>query len=289
MQRCIGLLAILLLTPTSVTAEEVRLDRIEAESQLAQIELAISAGRATQAGSMLQWLEGRLPEALQARRMLLLAEMHMAAGDSNAAQQALEKVPSDESDHCRYGGVAGWLAYQKSDWNLAITMLAKSVEACPEDPGRWNLLGLALVRKSETSAALEAFNQALVLAPNNPSLLNNRALAYAYAGKTGAALADLERAAAIGNDLGITANLAALRANAGLEAPLEATQDPQTQTVILANAGDGARAADRNEAARAYYAQAILQSERFDSELWTRANFPESKIQAVSKNRNTTP
>lgn len=283
MQRSIGILAILLLNPASVVAEEPPLDAVESESQLAQVEMAISAGRVTQAASTLQWLESRLPEALRTRRMLLLAEMYMASGDSNAAQEALERVPSDDNDLCRYGGVAGWLAYQKNDWNLAISMLGKSVEACADDPGRWNLLGLAFVRKNETAAALEAFNQALVLAPDNPSLLNNRALAYAYAGKTGAALADLERAAAINNDLGIIANLSALRANAGLDAPLEPAQDAQTRTVILANAGDGARAADRNDVAQSYYAQAILQSERFDSELWERANSPAPRTETVSE------
>lgn len=289
MLRSIGFWSILLWSPATATVEGTRLDPAEAESQLAQIELAISAGRVTQAGSMLQSLEGRLPEALQTQRMLLLAEMHMAEGDSNAAQQALDKVPLDGSDLCRYGGIAGWLAYQKGDWNLAISMLAKSVEICPDDPGRWNLLGLALVRKHETTAALEAFNQALVLAPDSPSLLNNRALAYAYAGKTGAALADLERAVAITNDLGIMANLSTVRANAGLEAPLEARQDAHTRTVILTKAGDGASAADRGEAARAYYAQAILQSERFDPKLWERAHNPAYEIQVESEDRNTIP
>lgn len=289
MRRRIGLLTVFMLVSASVAAEERQLDLIEGGSQLTQIELAISAGRVTQAASMLQELEERIPEELQTRRTLLLAELYMATGDSKAAERSLSIVPANITDQCRYGAVAGWLAYQNRNWNQAISMLAKSVEACPDDPGRWNLLGLTLVRKNEMAAALEAFDQALAFAPNNPSLLNNRALAYAYAGKTGAALADLERAASITDDTAIIANLSALRANAGLEAPLKAEQDSQTRTVILVKAGDGASAADHNDAARSYYAQAILQSEQFDNELWTRATSSAPDPETISEDRNIIP
>ena len=289
MRHCIGFLIALLLFPSQVAAEDDRLDLPTAESHLTQIELAVSAGRVTQAGSMLQWLEGRIPDELQARRSLLLAELHMAKGDSQAAADALANIPAETSDQCRYAGIAGWLAYGHRDWNQAISMLAKSVEACPDDPGRWNLLGLALIQKNETTAALEAFDQALTVAPDNPSLLNNRALAYAYSGKTSAALADLERAVSMGNDTGIIANLSMMRANAGLDAPLEPLQDPQTQSAILAKAGDGARAADRHEVARAYYAQALLQSERFDKELWARATLQSAGPEIISEDRTITP
>lgn len=289
MRRRIGLLVICLCVPAWVVAGERPLNSEEAQSQLSQIELAISAGRVTQAGSMLQAIQERLPAEYQVRRSLLLAEMHMATGDNKAASQALVDVPANISDQCRYGGIAGWLAYLNRNWNEAISMLAKSVDACPNDPGRWNLLGLSLVQKGEMAAALEAFDLAVAQAPNNPSLLNNRALAYAYAGKTDAALADLERAASVDDDIAIMANLSALRANAGLEAPLEPSQNSQTRTLILAKAGDGASAAERNDAARSYYAQAILQSERFDNELWTRATSHASEPETVSEDRNIIP
>lgn len=286
--RCsIGLLTALLLLPATLVAEDRRLDALEADVHLVEVEMAIAAGRVTQAQSMLHALEQQLPEEFQSRRTLLLAELHMVTGDNKASAEAMARVPAGVSDQCRYGGIAGWLAYQRRDWNQAIAMLAKSVRACPDDPGRWNLLGLALVQKNETAAALEAFDQALVFAPHNPSLLNNRALAYAYAGKTGAALTDLERAASIDNETGIMANLSALRANAGLAAPLESSQDSQTQSIILAKAGDGAIAADRQDAARSYYARALLQSEQFDRELWFRATAPASET--LSEDRNAIP
>lgn len=272
MRFCIGYSVLLALTPLPVLADDIVLTPVEADSQLTQIELAISAGRLTQAGSMLQSLETRLPDEFASRHGLLTAELHMASGDVAAAKKAMAKLPTDISDTCRYGGVAGWLSYQTGDWNGAIAMLAKSVQACPGDAGRWNLLGLALVRKEEIPAALEAFDQALVAAPDHPALLNNRALAYAYSGKSGAAIGDLERAASIaGDDNSILSNLAILRANAGLDAPLADAQDSQTQSMILAKAGEGASAADRHAAARSYYAEALLRSERFDQTLWTKA------------------
>lgn len=272
MRYCIGLLVLLALAPFPALADEPQLATADAESQLTQIELALTAGRLTQAGSMLHALDGRLPNELGTRHKLLSAELHMASGDAVAAASAIDGLSIEDGDPCRFGGVSGWLAYQAGDWNRAISMLSKSVEACPDDAGRWNLMGLSLVRKAEAAAAIEAFDQALFLAPNHPALLNNRALAYAYLGMAGAAIADLERAVSIADgDSAIMANLAVLRANSGLEAPLTQGQDPQTQSLLLARAAEGASAADRHAAARSYYARALLRSERFDPDLWAKA------------------
>jgi Flp pilus assembly protein TadD len=278
--------ALLLLFAVPIAAENSRLHVPDAESQFVQIELAIAAGRLTQAEAMLQSLEQQLPDESRGRHMLLFAELNMAKGDSDATARALTKVPADIADQCRYGAIAGWLAYQEHQWNQTITMLAKSLEICPGDPGRWNLLGLALVQKNEMAAALEAYDQALTVAPNNPSLLNNRALAYAYSGNTAAALTDLEKAASFSNETAIMANLSTLRANAGLEMPFKPSQDAQTLSIIFASAGEGANAAERHEAARSYFAQAILQSERFDNDLWTKAN--STAVRSITKSEDRT-
>jgi hypothetical protein len=48
----------------------------------------------------------------------------------------------------------------------------------------------------------------------------------------------------------------------------------------LTKAGEGALAAHRNDAATSYFAQAVLASDRFDAELWRRANpHPEKEAQ----------
>ena len=270
--RNFGFALALALAPAVAIATDKALGDDEIESQLVQIELAISAGRLTQAASMLQGLDGKYPGKFQERHAILSAELHMASGDAVAAAKAIAAMPDPTSDPCRYGGVTGWLAFQGGDWNRAISMLATSVEACPDDPGRWNLMGLALLHKNEMSAALEAFDKALSFAPSHPALLNNRALAYAYSGEAGAAIIDLEQAAHFAPDnVGIIANLALLKSNSGLDALLPQVQDSQAQALIWQKAGDGALAAKRNDVARAYYTQALLRSERFDPELWARS------------------
>lgn len=272
--RIIALYSLMAFLPATAHADTASpaMSETDVAGLLTQVEMAISVGRLTQAESMLNGMKHSLPEGLSERHALLSAELHMASGDVAAANREIAALSPETAEPCRYGGIMGWLAYQTGDWNRAISMLAKSVDACPDDAGRWNLLGLALVRKQEMPAALEAFDQALILAPAHPALLNNRALAYAYSGKSGTALSDLEKAAAIAPDnSGIIANLAVMRANSGLDAPLANGQDPQMQALILEKAGEGASAAARYDSARSYFAEALLRSERFDPSLWARA------------------
>jgi Flp pilus assembly protein TadD len=244
----------------------------QAEGQLTQIGLAVAAGRLTQADAMLAAFEPRSDERYRERFLLAQAELAMASGDAANAATALEQIGGEAADKCRHGGIAGWLAYQRRDWNRAIAMLGKSVASCADDPGRWNLLGLSLMQKGEGEASIAAFNAALSLLPDDSALLNNRGLAYAYGGNFPAALADLERA--FGRQVDsetVAGNLTFIRANLGLDPQILAAGDPSASAAMFAHAGDGADAAARPETARAYYTQAVLLSDRFDSELWKKA------------------
>jgi Flp pilus assembly protein TadD len=271
---------LLAIAPAPALADSSALPEQATETALEQIELAIAAGRLVQAGSMLNGIQSDLSANQVERHALLSAELYMATGDAAAAAKAIAPLSANTAEPCRYGAVAGWLAYQAGDWNRAIAMLAKSVETCAADPGRWNLLGLALMRKNELPAALEAFDHALMLAPAHAALLNNRALVHAYSGQTEDAIAGLERAAQLEPaNGGIIANLAVLKANVGMTPDVDGAQSPQVQAMILEKAGQGALAADRVEAARSYFTEALLRSERFDQNLWASATSAQSAVE----------
>lgn len=273
-------LLLLAIAPAPALADSSALPEQATETALEQIELAIAAGRLVQAGSMLNGIQSDLSANQVERHALLSAELYMATGDAAAAANAIAPLSANTAEPCRYGAVAGWLAYQAGDWNRAITMLAKSVETCTADPGRWNLLGLALMHKNELPAALEAFDHALMLAPAHAALLNNRALVHAYSGQTEAAIAGLERAAQLEPaNGGIIANLAVLKANIGMTPDVDGAQSPQIQAMILEKAGQGALAADRVEVARSYFTEALLRSERFDQNLWASATSAQSAVE----------
>jgi Flp pilus assembly protein TadD len=253
----------------------------EVEGQLTQIGLAIAAGRLIQAEAMLASFKAGDDAPYKERYLLARAELAMASGDAALAEDALAQIGPEASDGCRYGGLAGWVAYQQQDWNRAIAKLGKSVASCADDPGRWNLLGLALMRKGEAAASIAAFNTALSLLPDDNALLNNRGLAYAYSGNFAAALADLERAFGMKVDSATVAgNLTFIRANLGLDPGIETLGDPAASAAMLAHAGDGADAALRPEAARSYYAQAVLLSDRFDGTLWAKAQAGQKEMKS---------
>jgi Flp pilus assembly protein TadD len=269
-------LALLLCSGAAVADEGAPIEKLNAEDsegQLLLIEQALSAGRLIQTEAMLRWAEPRLVRGYGNRFNLLLAEYHLAQDNVVLAEQAISTVDGSLADSCRYTGIWGWISFQKQDWNRAITMLASALDKCPGDPGRWNLLGQALAHKGEYPASVEAFDAALTLQPTQASVLNNRALSFAYSGSVDQAIVDLTQAAALQpSNPTIAENLAFLSANAGIamspETPASASPDARS----LAKAGEGALAAHRGDAAISYFAQAVLASERFDADLWRRAN-----------------
>ncbi len=254
-------------------AQPSKLGAEESEGQLLLIEQALGAGRLIQTEAMLRWAEPRLVEGYHNRFNLLLAEYFLAREDVVLAEKAINSVDGSLADSCRFTGIWGWIAYQKQDWNRAIAMLASAVDQCPGDPGRWNLLGQALAHKGEYAASIEAFDAALSIQPAQAAVLNNRALALAYSGALGRAVADLSKALEIQPDNRTVAeNLAFLRANTGLAVVLGPNDTGAIDARELMKAGEGALAAHRTEAATSYFARAVLASDRFDAELWRRAN-----------------
>lgn len=256
-----------------LAAQSVPMTANESEGQLLQIEQALAAGRLVQADAMLSGLGPRLAAGYHNRINLLLAELHIAREQIDPAERYLALVDGSLVDSCKYHSAQGWIAYQRHNWQQAVQMVAKAVMQCPSDAGRWNLLGQALSNLGEYAAGIEAYDAALELAPDHPAILNNRALAYAYGGSPDQALADLDRAAQVDPlNLQFQQNRAFLRANLGLPVEDQVYAQSQNAGSMLAMAGDGARTAQRHDAAAAYYAQALLKLERFDPELWRRAN-----------------
>ena len=245
----------------------------QSEGHLLQIEQALAAGRLVQADAMLHGLKDKVATGYHNRINLLLADLHATREEITAAEAAITQVDGILVDSCRYNDVLGRIAFQRLQWKAAGLHIATAIELCPADAGRWNLLGQSLSHAGEYKASIEAYDAALRLKPDHAALLNNRALAYGYDGASQSALADLVRAVQIDPDNSLfRQNLAFLKANLGL--PLSTLADGQEAEsgVMLAKAGEGALAAQREGDATAYFAQALLKMERFDAEIWRRAN-----------------
>ncbi|MGL5839172.1 MAG: tetratricopeptide repeat protein [Sphingorhabdus sp.] len=264
---CIG--ASLLASAGAAQADPAgTIDAETSKAQMLMVEQALSAGRITQAEAMLGWLRPRLADDYDTRFNLALAEYHLTRGNVAAAQTALSAVDKEKADLCRFFGISGWIAFRARDWNRAIDDLATSIDACPGDPGRWNLLGQALARKGEYTASIEAYDAAIAL-EWHPAILNNRGLALAYSGALEAAIGDFGQATALAPaNAEIAENLAFVRALAGMAFVKPASM---LEAHSLASAGDGAVAARQNATATSYYARAVLAYDRFDAGLWQRA------------------
>jgi tetratricopeptide (TPR) repeat protein len=278
MKRKMGLLLLVAaLSASPARAGQQDVPKADAANLLHEIDVAIAAGRLVQADAMLSWIEAGDPDATSSEAAFRRAEYHMASGNADLAAKALQAAGNDAGSGCRRKRLSGWIAGKTAKWNPAILQLSAAVENCPVDAALWNWLGLALVGKREFAAALEAFDSALHIDPRHPALHNNRALALVGLGQYDAALADVKKALALSPvDRAIRDNADYLSGVVGAEPVRTAADSDTIWASRLARTGDGARDANRNGNAYAYFANAALLMDRFDAHIWAQSGTAET-------------
>jgi Flp pilus assembly protein TadD len=264
------ILAPLVFAASALDAQEVVAPTIDQAMYLQQADAALREGRLTQAGQMITWLESNGSEISGDDLALLKAEYAIADRDVVAAAAALSEVKSPERNLCRLQTAKGWVSANLHAYDDAIVALASAAQACPDDAGSWNLLGLVLMRKGESDAAAEAFGRALGVAPNDAGILNNYALALLQKGQLELSIKHLTIAADASpeNPL-VTANRDFVAGMLG-QTPERGPQDSDAVwSARLVSYAQGAKAATNDRQASALFSRAVLTMDRFDQKIWS--------------------
>lgn len=80
---------------------------------------------------------------------------------------AIANIGADESDSSDPSFVDGKKAVEAQDWNKAVELLAKAVQADPNNADAHNFLGYAYRRKGAFAASFEHYEAALKLNPKH--------------------------------------------------------------------------------------------------------------------------
>jgi Flp pilus assembly protein TadD len=245
---------------------------------LQQADVALREGRLTQAGEMIAWLESSGDEVFRDDIALLKAEHAIAGRDVATAAIALSAVRNSERNLCRFLTAKGWVAANAGAYDDAIVVLADAGRACPDDPGIWNLLGLALLHKGESEAAGEALEQALILAPNDVGILNNHSLVLLQKGEIELAVRQLTLAAGLSPDNRmVVANRDFASGMLGLKPGRSLHESDAAWSARLVSFAQGAKAATRNIEAEALFSRAMLTMDHFDQTVWSEIRSNENR------------
>ncbi len=260
----------LLMTASTLSAQENVSPGFDQALYLQQADVALREGRLTQAGQMIAWLESNGNQISGDDIALLKAEHAIAGRNVGAAAAALSAVHNSERNQCRLHTAKGWVWANMGSYDDAIVALAKAGRACPEDPGIWNLLGLALIRKGENDAAGEAFGQALVLVPDDIGILNNHAMVLMQKGELDLAARQLTRAAGMAPDNEtVTANRDFVLGMLGLTPDRGLNESDAAWSARLVSFAQGAKAATNDLQADALFSRALLTMDKFDQTVWS--------------------
>lgn len=268
----------LIVASTSVRGQENVTPVVDQSVYLQQADIALRDGRLTQAGQMIARLETNGVENSRDDVALLRAEYAIASRDVAAAETALKAISGSESNLCRLQTAKAWVSANRRVYDDAIIALADAGDACPEDAGIWNLLGLVLMRKGESDAAAEAFEKARSLAPEDAGILNNHAMAMLQRGDIDLAMQQLEFAAAASpdNDM-VAANRDFVSGMLGFTP----TRRPQESDAVfskrLVNYAQGAKAAANDRQANTLFSRALLAMDRFDQKIWAQLEHKEDQ------------
>jgi tetratricopeptide (TPR) repeat protein len=104
------------------------------------------------------------PCAGTAKRCKLFNFVSLSA-QFDAAKEAYERVLRDNPNHAKVLQQLGWLFYQPDttfvDQEHAIVLLTRSIEADPNDPQTWYLLGRCHMAQQKYNKAYESYQQAV--------------------------------------------------------------------------------------------------------------------------------
>jgi Flp pilus assembly protein TadD len=267
-----------ILASTSLRAQEDVAPVIDQAAYLQQADIALRDGRLTQAAQMITWLESSGAQESRDDIALLRAEYAIAVHDVLAAEAALNAISNSGANLCRLQTARGWVSANLKAYDDAIVALAKAGDACPEDAGIWNLLGLVLMRKGEGDAAAEAFRRARNLAPGDVGIWNNHAMALLQRGDVDLAMQQLDLAAqtAPDNDM-VGENRDFVSGMLGF-APARRPQDSDAVfSKRLVNYAQGAKAAANDRQANTLFSRALLAMDRFDQKIWSQLEHKEDQ------------
>ena len=92
----------------------------------------------------------------------------------------------------------GKKAYEKKDFDLAITNYNQAIKLNPQMGKAYNNRGIVYVAKGKLNEAIADFTKAIELDPKNGKAYNNRAVAYYYKGDAAKGREDVLKAQGLG-------------------------------------------------------------------------------------------
>lgn len=119
----------------------------------------------------------------------------------------------------------GKKAYEKKDFDLAITNYNQAIKLNPQMGKAYNNRGIVYVAQGKLNEAIADFTKAIELDPKNGKAYNNRAVAYYYKGDVAKAREDTLKAQGLGIAIK-PETLEQLPQGAGVAKPPEAAKQP---------------------------------------------------------------
>lgn len=147
------------------------------EDYEASIWLSLLENNGDQLGKSRSYLETELSENSDSVKrpilLRLLADMDVAAGDSNSAMEKYEKaLKINSSDFRSYNGL-GELYFSMGNRQAALQCFQKAMELHPYSAEVFNNIGVLLAQTGKRDDATKCFQKALSFMPNHPDALNN--------------------------------------------------------------------------------------------------------------------
>ena len=136
------------------------------------------------------------PPTTELRKAILLHQQ----GELTEAEAAYRRVLEAEPDQPDAWHLLGVLAHQRGDSEAAIERIRRSLAIDPRQPLAQNNLGNVLFACGRVDEALASYDAALAIRPNYPEAHHNRANVLARLQRTNEALAGYERAVALQPD-----------------------------------------------------------------------------------------
>ena len=167
--------------------EALKRDPAAIETEAAQAQILVQAGRQDVARKVLEQLLARRPDFAPAHHLLVhIATMCGTPSFLKALRNAATNLPQKSWPHQQLGRflAAG------GDYKQAVEPLAKAASLRPNDADAQYDLGVALQESGQTQAAISAYRKALALQPGMVRARHNLASALQSRGDIRAAIAE---------------------------------------------------------------------------------------------------
>ena len=136
------------------------------------------------------------PQTLTLQEAVELAVQHHNAGDFTKAESIYNQVLQADPNHPVAWHLLGVIAHQRGDNDRAVELIERSLSFYPNDPNAYSNLGNVLKVLGRLDDAVGCYEKALSLNPNLADVHNNLGLAFHEQGKDDA-ITSLQKALAI--------------------------------------------------------------------------------------------